>query len=435
MYGRYSSDGGSLSKPAGLQSKALADLLAQGNATNDDAARKTIYGNLQKQLLTESPWVWMFRSDDYYLVKSGVQGFTPRPDELLTSLAAVRRPGGAPRAGTGACAGAPPAHRTTPTTTTTTTTTTRGADRMLTWRWFAARFGGAVLTLLGVTVVVFVVLRTIPGDAVTASLGTESGTLTPAQRESLNHYYGIDKSWFEQLWTWISGIAHGDLGLSTTSGKAVTELLGTALPVTVEIAALAALMGTAAGIVLGVLAGARAGRTSDTATQGAAHGRPRHPLSSSSEPPSSRSWPKCSATSRAPARSSHDDRLGLGEPEPGLLSVARPRDPVRGQRDAHDPLRIRRDGRSRLRTHRPRQGPAPRPDPPRPHPAQRDDPGIVTLTRHPVRLPAGRHGHRGADLRAPRHGTAAADLQSPTATTWSCKARCWSSPCCSSWST
>ncbi|WP_331772392.1 ABC transporter permease (plasmid) [Embleya sp. NBC_00888] len=141
---------------------------------------------------------------------------------------------------------------------------------MLTWRWFAARMSGAVITLLGVTIVVFVVLRTIPGDAVTASLGTESGTLTPAQRASLNHYYGIDKSWFEQLWTWISGALHGDLGISLTSGKSVTDLLGTALPVTVEVAALAALMGTAAGVLLGVLAGARAGKTADTATQGVA---------------------------------------------------------------------------------------------------------------------------------------------------------------------
>ncbi|NUS45155.1 MAG: ABC transporter permease [Mycobacteriaceae bacterium] len=141
---------------------------------------------------------------------------------------------------------------------------------MLTWRWVAARLGGAVITLLGVTVVVFVVLRTIPGDAVTASLGTESGTLTEKQRASLEHYYGIDKSWFEQLWTWITGALHGDLGLSQTSGKTVTDLLGTALPVTVEIAALAALMGTAAGVVLGVLAGARAGKAADTATQGAA---------------------------------------------------------------------------------------------------------------------------------------------------------------------
>jgi peptide/nickel transport system substrate-binding protein len=87
MYGRYYTVGGSLSKPAGLDSPQLASLLTQGNATSDDAQRQTIYGNLQRQLLTESPWVWLFRSDDYYLVGSKVSGFTPRPDEALVSLA------------------------------------------------------------------------------------------------------------------------------------------------------------------------------------------------------------------------------------------------------------------------------------------------------------------------------------------------------------
>jgi peptide/nickel transport system substrate-binding protein len=87
MYGRYYTNGGSLSKPAGLDSAQLASLLTQGNATSDDAKRQTIYRNLQKELLTESPWVWMFRSDDYYLVSSKVNGFTPRPDESLISLA------------------------------------------------------------------------------------------------------------------------------------------------------------------------------------------------------------------------------------------------------------------------------------------------------------------------------------------------------------
>ena len=138
---------------------------------------------------------------------------------------------------------------------------------MLTWRWFAARFGGALVTLLGVTVVVFVVLRAIPGDAITASLGIESGTLTPEQRASLNHFYGIDKPWYEQLWTWISGIFRGDLGLSLTSGKSVSGLVWTALPVTVELAVLAAVIGSAVGLLLGVLAGSRPGRLSDSATQ------------------------------------------------------------------------------------------------------------------------------------------------------------------------
>jgi len=138
---------------------------------------------------------------------------------------------------------------------------------MLTWRWFAARLGGAVVTLLGVTVVVFIVLRAIPGDAITASLGIESGTLTPEQRASLRHFYGIDKPWYEQLWTWISGIFRGDLGLSLTSGKSVAGLIWTALPVTVELAVLSAVIGAGVGVLLGVLAGSRPGRLSDSATQ------------------------------------------------------------------------------------------------------------------------------------------------------------------------
>lgn len=87
MYGRYFTTGGSLTKPAGLVSAAMNRLLVKGNSTTNQAARHQIYGQLQQQLLRESPWVWMFRGDDYYLVGSDVHGFTARPDEALTSLA------------------------------------------------------------------------------------------------------------------------------------------------------------------------------------------------------------------------------------------------------------------------------------------------------------------------------------------------------------
>ena len=88
MYGRYYTTGGSLAIPAGLDSPTLAELLVKGNTSTSDAERQTIYQNLQQELLKESPWVWMFRSDDYYLVGSGASTFTPRADALLTSLAA-----------------------------------------------------------------------------------------------------------------------------------------------------------------------------------------------------------------------------------------------------------------------------------------------------------------------------------------------------------
>ncbi len=49
------------------------------------------------------------------------------------------------------------------------------------------------LILLGVSVFVFVAIRMVPGDAITAMLGTEAGLLTNAQRAALAEYFGIDQ--------------------------------------------------------------------------------------------------------------------------------------------------------------------------------------------------------------------------------------------------
>lgn len=89
MYGRYYTSGGSLSLPGGLDSTTLNGLLVKGNTSTVDADRQKIYQQLQSELLKESPWVWMFRSDDYYLVGSDATAFKPRADELLTSLAST----------------------------------------------------------------------------------------------------------------------------------------------------------------------------------------------------------------------------------------------------------------------------------------------------------------------------------------------------------
>ncbi len=87
MYGRYYTTAGSLKGPAGLTSQALNDLLVKGNSTADETVRQATYKALQEELLKESPWVWTFRGDDYYLVSSKVSGFTARADESLINLA------------------------------------------------------------------------------------------------------------------------------------------------------------------------------------------------------------------------------------------------------------------------------------------------------------------------------------------------------------
>jgi peptide/nickel transport system permease protein len=75
------------------------------------------------------------------------------------------------------------------------------------------------LILLGVSVLVFVAIRMVPGDAITAMLGTEAGLLTPAQRTALADYFGIDQPIHIQYWRWLMGLFQGNLGISATFGR------------------------------------------------------------------------------------------------------------------------------------------------------------------------------------------------------------------------
>jgi peptide/nickel transport system permease protein len=133
----------------------------------------------------------------------------------------------------------------------------------------ALRVGGGVAgTLLGVAVVVFVVLRALPGDAITARMGTEAAVLDPARRAALERFYGIDRPLVTQFFSWLYGVVRGDLGLSIDTGTPVRSLLASALPVTLELAVLTVLISTPAGVALGMLAASRPGRARDLTAQG-----------------------------------------------------------------------------------------------------------------------------------------------------------------------
>jgi peptide/nickel transport system permease protein len=119
-------------------------------------------------------------------------------------------------------------------------------------------------------VVVFVVLRAVPGDAITAALGIESGTLSPGQRSALESYYGLDHSLPVQFVTWLGQVLQGNLGVSLQSGASVAELIATALPVTVELAVLAMLIGVPLGVAMGLFAASDIGGRRDAGTQGVA---------------------------------------------------------------------------------------------------------------------------------------------------------------------
>lgn len=86
QYNRYFLSDGSLRVPAGYADGTLDALLRKANSTSDPGSRKTIFAALQKRLLHESPWVWLFRNQSYYLKAKGLTGFRPTPADSLDNL-------------------------------------------------------------------------------------------------------------------------------------------------------------------------------------------------------------------------------------------------------------------------------------------------------------------------------------------------------------
>ena len=110
------------------------------------------------------------------------------------------------------------------------------------------------LVMLGVSVFVFLAIRLVPGDAITAMLGTESGLLTPVQRDALRAYFGLDQNWIVQFWRWLSGVFVGDLGISTTFGQPVSHVILQHFPLTLELAVMSMLIALAIGLPAGIFA-------------------------------------------------------------------------------------------------------------------------------------------------------------------------------------
>lgn len=123
------------------------------------------------------------------------------------------------------------------------------------------------LILLGVSVLVFFAIRLVPGDAITAMLGTEAGLLTPTQREALAVYFGIDQPVHVQYWRWLTGLFEGNLGISATYGKPVLGVILERFPLTLELAILSMIIALSAGIPAGVFAATHNERPSDLAVR------------------------------------------------------------------------------------------------------------------------------------------------------------------------
>mgnify|MGYP001422914704 CR=1 FL=1 len=122
--------------------------------------------------------------------------------------------------------------------------------------------GSAVLTVLLVTLAVFVLLRVLPGDPVDALLGEQA---SPADRAALARALGTDRPLGAQLGAYYAGLARGDLGRSLHLDRPVTALIAARLPASAALAGAALLIALTLGVSLGTAAALRAGGVLDGA--------------------------------------------------------------------------------------------------------------------------------------------------------------------------
>ena len=110
--------------------------------------------------------------------------------------------------------------------------------------------------LVGVSIVTFSLIRLVPGDPVAVVLGPDSRT-TPEQIAAIRTAFGLDQPPPLQYVRWMGQILSGDLGTSFRTGRSLTQELALRLPVTIELTALAAVLGLIPALLVGVLAAVR----------------------------------------------------------------------------------------------------------------------------------------------------------------------------------
>ncbi len=119
-------------------------------------------------------------------------------------------------------------------------------------------------TLFVMSVIVFLIIRLVPGDPVRTMLGFRA---TDENVAELRSQLGLDRPLLEQYASWIGALFQGDLGKDIVSHTPLSELLAQRLPVTFELTGLAMLLAVLVGVPLGVMA-ATGGRWINRLTEG-----------------------------------------------------------------------------------------------------------------------------------------------------------------------
>jgi ABC-type dipeptide/oligopeptide/nickel transport system permease component len=123
------------------------------------------------------------------------------------------------------------------------------------------RLGSTLVTLLGVALIVFVLVRVVPGNPIAMMLPPGA---SDADIALLTAHYGLDKPIMTQFWIWFGRAFHGDFGTSISLRQDVMGLILGRLPATLELATLALVIAVGLGGSLAVIAARYRGSPTET---------------------------------------------------------------------------------------------------------------------------------------------------------------------------
>jgi len=126
--------------------------------------------------------------------------------------------------------------------------------------YVAQRLGIAILTLVGMSIVIFALLRLAPGDIVDILFST-AGYVNESDKQALLKELGMDRQYLD----WMRQILTGDLGKSYRYDIPAWEIIRPLLPVTIELAILSIIVAVALGVPTGVISAVRQDTTLDYA--------------------------------------------------------------------------------------------------------------------------------------------------------------------------
>ena len=122
-------------------------------------------------------------------------------------------------------------------------------------RYVLQRLAIMLPTLIGITILIFIAMRVLPGDplALIASEGSGNYVLSEEELQIVRASLGLDKPYIVQYWEWIKEILSGNLGTSFWTNEPIRDLILRRGPITAQIALMAVFFSWLIGIPLGML--------------------------------------------------------------------------------------------------------------------------------------------------------------------------------------